>query len=160
AGIRHDEAAPGEVAQVAVPTGSILIVRGTNLSTLDLVIEGNLTEEPNPNPDAAKTGIERHFKINEDARLTVKGLPVGEAKWSFRAIPDRVPVIELAKDPEITGRSALSLSYRIDDDYGVTAAEAQFERVTPPAEKTLKPRPLIAAPNFALMLPQARTKNG
>jgi uncharacterized protein (TIGR02302 family) len=160
AGIRHDEAAPGEVAQVSVPAGSVLIVRGTNLAALDLAIEGNLKEEPNPNPDAAKTGIERHFRITEDARLTVKGLPVGEAKWSFRAIPDRAPAIELAKDPEITGRSALTLSYRMEDDYGVTAAEAQFERVIPLIPNALAPRPLIDAPNFPLSLPQARTKNG
>jgi uncharacterized protein (TIGR02302 family) len=161
AGIRHDEAAPGETAQVAVPAGSILIVRGTNLAALDLVIEGNLKEEPNPNPDAAKTGIERHFRILENASITVKGLPVGEAKWSFRAIADRTPIIELLKDPEITGRSALSLSYRLDDDYGVTQAEAQFERITPPAAPSALPvRPLIDAPNFALTLPQARTKNG
>jgi uncharacterized protein (TIGR02302 family) len=163
AGIRHDEAAPGEVAQVAVPAGSVLIVRGTNLAALDLVIEGNLKEEPNPDtakPGNDKANIERHFRITEDARLTVKGLPVGEAKWSFRAIPDRAPVIALMKDPEITGRSALNLSYRVDDDYGVTQAEAQFERVLPPAVNALPPRPLIDAPNFPLSLPQARTKNG
>ncbi|MGE0339179.1 MAG: TIGR02302 family protein [Xanthobacteraceae bacterium] len=164
AGIRHDEAAPGEVAQVSVPANSILIVRGTNLDTLDLVIEGNLKEEPVSNPDAAKTGdktgVERHFRITEDARIIVKGLPVGEAKWSFRAIPDRAPVIELSKDPEIAGRNALSLSYRMDDDYGVVAAEAKFERISPFAPNALPPRPLIDAPDFPLSLPQARTKNG
>lgn len=165
AGIRHDEAAPGEVALVSVPAGSILVVRGTNLASLDLVIEGKLEEEPNPNPDGAKTGIERLFKITEDARLTVKGLPVGEAKWSFRAIPDRPPVIELSKDPEISGRNALSLSYRMEDDYGVTQAEARFERVLPRAtgvfqQKPLPPRPLYEAPEFPLTLPQARTRNG
>lgn len=159
AGIRHDEAAPGEVAQVSVPANSILIVRGTNLDTLDLVIEGNLKEEPVNNPDAAKTGIERHFRIIEDARLTVKGLPVGEAKWSLRAIPDRAPVIALSKDPEIAGRNALSLTYRIDDDYGVVAAEAKFERVAPFAPSALPPRPLVDAPDFPLSLPQARTRN-
>ncbi len=164
AGIRHDEPAPGEVAQVSVPAGSMLIVRGTNLSALDLTIEGNLKEEPNAAPDAAKTGnqtgIERHFKISEDARLTVKGLPVGEAKWSFRAIPDRAPVIELSKNPEVSGRNALTLSYRMEDDYGIVKAEAQFERIPPAVKPALLPRPLVEAPNFALSLPQARTKNG
>lgn len=159
AGIRHDEAAPGEVAQVSVPANSILIVRGTNLDALDLVIDGNLREEPVSNPDAAKTGIERHFRITEDARVTVKGLPVGEAKWSLRAIPDRAPVIELSKDPEIAGRNTLSLSYRMDDDYGVVAAEAKFSRMTPSAPNALPPRPLVDAPDFPLSLPQARTRN-
>lgn len=167
AGIRHDEAAPGEVAQVSVPAGSVLIVRGTNLAALDLVIDGKLQEEPNEKPDAAKTGaektgIERHFRILEDASITVKGLPVGEAKWSFRAIADQPPTIQLAKDPEIAGRSALNLAYGVSDDYGVTAAEAQFERVMPlhSNASSLTPRPLVPAPNFALVLPQARTKSG
>lgn len=160
AGIRHDEAAPGEVAQIPVPAGSILTVRGTNLATLDLAIEGDLKEEPNANPDASKTGIERQFKITEDSRITVKGLPVGEAKWSFRAIADRAPVISLTKDPEISGRNALNLTYRVEDDYGVVKAEALFERATPPQRNALAPRPLVDAPNFALSLPQARTKNG
>lgn len=160
AGIRHDEPAPGEVAQVSVPAGSTLIVRGTNLAALDLAAEGNLKEEPNANPDSAKTGVERHFTITEDARLTVKGLPAGEAKWSFRAIPDRAPAIELTKNPEVSGRNALSLTYRMEDDYGVVKAEAQFERIFPPVKDALPPRPLVDAPNFALSLPQARTKNG
>ena len=160
AGIRHDEAAPGETPQVAVPAGSLLIVRGTNLANLDLSIDGVLQEEKNPNPDTTAAAVERHFRVTENASVTVRGLPVGTVTWSFRAVPDRVPVIELGKDPEISGRSALNLSYRMEDDYGVTSAEAQFERITPPDAGALAPRPLVAAPNFPLTLPQARTRNG
>ncbi len=160
AGIRHDEAAPGETPQVAVPAGSLLIVRGTNLATLDLSIEGMLQEEKNPNPENAATAVERHFRVTENASLSVRGLPVGTVTWSFRAIADRVPVIELSKDPEISGRSALNLSYRIEDDYGVTSAEAQFERIIAPNAGALAPRPLVAAPNFPLSLPQQRTRAG
>jgi uncharacterized protein (TIGR02302 family) len=159
AGIRHDEAAPGETPQVAVPAGSLLIVRGTNLAALDLSIDGVLQEEKNPTPDNTAAAVERHFRITENASMTVRGLPVGTVTWLFRAVPDRAPLIELGKEPEISGRSALNLAYRIEDDYGVTAAEAQFERIAPgPAELT--PRPLVAAPNFPLALPQARTRNG
>ncbi|HMN51298.1 MAG TPA: TIGR02302 family protein [Xanthobacteraceae bacterium] len=159
-GIRHDEAAAGETPLVMVPTGSTLIVRATNLANLDLAIDGKLQEEPNPNPQNATAGIERHFKILEDASVTVRGLPSGSVTWHFRAIPDRVPVIELLKNPEISGRNAFSLNYKIEDDYGVTSAEAKFERVVPAGRNTLSPRPLVNAPDFPLILPQARTKSG
>jgi uncharacterized protein (TIGR02302 family) len=160
AGIRHDEAAPGETPQVAVPAGSLLIIRGTNLAALDLSIDGGLQEEKNQNPQNSAAAVERHFRITENASVTVRGLPVGTVTWSFRAVPDRAPVIELGKDPEISGRSALNLSYRMEDDYGVISAEAQFERIVPPGSGPLAPRPLVAAPNFPLVLPQARTRSG
>lgn len=159
-GIRHDEAAAGETPQVSVPAGSTLVVRATNLATLDLSIDGKLEEEAVANPPKDGTGIERHFKILENASVTVRGLPVGTVTWSFRAIPDRAPVIQLLKDPEITGRSTLSLNYRIEDDYGVTGAEAKFERGGRIFAGDIAPRPLVPAPDFPLSLPQARTKNG
>jgi uncharacterized protein (TIGR02302 family) len=159
-GIRHDEAAAGETPQVAVPAGSTLIVRATNLPALDLAIDGKLEEETVAHPPKDGTGIERQFKIVDNASVTVRGLPAGTVTWSFRAIPDRAPVIQLLKDPEITGRSALSLNYRIEDDYGVTAAEAKFERAGRIFAGDIAPRPLVPAPDFPLSLPQARTKNG
>jgi uncharacterized protein (TIGR02302 family) len=53
------------------------------------------------------------------------------------------------------------MSYKIEDDYGVTEAHAQF--VARPAESkeaAQAPRPLYAAPQFPLVLPNARTRNG
>jgi uncharacterized protein (TIGR02302 family) len=89
----------------------------------------------------------------------VHGLSGGDLVWTFTAIPDRAPTIELIKDPERQARGALRLDYKMDDDYGVVEAKATFELKdkAPPD----KPRhPLFSAPDFALTLPQARTRAG
>ena len=88
--------------------------------------------------------------------------------WSgrFNAIPDRAPTIALAKEPEAQLRGSLLLNYKIEDDYGVVDAQATFERKpgfgqARGAETESKPpRPLFDAPNFTLVLPQARTRTG
>ncbi|MDU6495154.1 TIGR02302 family protein, partial [Bradyrhizobium sp.] len=97
-------------------------------------------------------------------------------QWVFAATPDRPPVISMAKDPERQARGSLKLSYKLEDDYGVTEARAQI--VARPAES--KPadgkasegkapdstanaaaaRPLFQPPEFPLVLPNARTRNG
>ena len=52
------------------------------------------------------------------------------------------------------------MSYRIEDDYGVTEAQATFARKDAPNAAGGTARPLYGPPDFALVLPQARTKNG
>ncbi len=85
--------------------------------------------------------------------------------WSFNATPDRAPTIALAKEPEPQLRGSLLLNYKLEDDYGVVDAQATFERkpaaTDKPAPAEAKPpRPLFDAPNFTLVLPQARTRAG
>jgi uncharacterized protein (TIGR02302 family) len=53
------------------------------------------------------------------------------------------------------------MSYKIEDDYGVTEAQARFvARPGDAAKNAAVPRPLFEAPQFALVLPNARTRNG
>ena len=52
------------------------------------------------------------------------------------------------------------LSYRVEDDYGATEAHATFARKDEPAAKGDGPHPLYGPPDFSLVLPQARTRNG
>jgi uncharacterized protein (TIGR02302 family) len=160
-GIRHDAPAPGETA-VSVPTGSQVIVRSTGLRSLDLAMTGGLAEEANDSPNGvAEGGIERRFKITDHGSLSIGGLPAGPVSWGFRAVPDRTPIIAHSRDPETVGQSALSLGYRIEDDYGVVSAEARFTRAADPAGAGASaPRPLVAPPDFPLALPQARTRAG
>jgi uncharacterized protein (TIGR02302 family) len=105
------------------------------------------------------------------ALLTHRALPSGSGveTVTFNAIPDKPPTIVLTKDPEQQNRGSLLLSYRIEDDYGATEAHATFARKDEPAAKGDKadksdkgdsPHPLYGPPDFALVLPQARTKNG
>jgi len=158
-GIRHDEPAPGETAAVAVPAGSELVVRATGLSNVDLLLSGGLTELAADKPARSEDGIERHFRITDSGTITVRGLPAGNALWGFKAVPDRPPTIALIKDPQIVGQAGISLNYRVEDDYGVVSAEARFVHA-PKAMDGTEPRVLVPPPDFALLLPQARTRAG
>ena len=162
---------PGETAAlssgspVAVPAGSTLIVRSTGKLSLDVTGSGGVT--PSKESVPAPAGTEEHrFKIAGTGTATLRG--AGEdLVWPFNAIADRAPTIALTKDPEQQNRGSLLLSYHLEDDYGVTQAEATFARKDagaapgPATDKTpaASPRPLYGPPEFALVLPQSRTKN-
>jgi uncharacterized protein (TIGR02302 family) len=159
-GVRHDEPAPGEIAALPVPAASLVIVRATGLKEIDLVANGGLTEEPSDVP-TTEGGLERRFKVTHDGTLAVRGLPAGTTTWGFRAIPDRAPTIAHAREPQLLGHASLALTYRLEDDYGVTGAEARFTLApgaTPAGAEP--PRPLVGPPDFPLVLPQARTRAG
>ncbi|MFK4651878.1 uncharacterized protein (TIGR02302 family) [Bradyrhizobium japonicum] len=148
---------------LAVPAGSTLIVRSSG-SSLDVVTSGGLKEVA-PTEAAPKGTNEKHFTITGDGTAHVRA-PSGQPQWAFAATPDRPPTIALAKDPERQAYGALQLSYKIEDDYGVTGAAAQFvPRATEDKDRTKDAdgkaaRPLFQPPQFALTLPNARTRNG
>ena len=141
--------APGEIAAVSFRRKRAGGARHGSPS-IDLAAQGGLTEDTADTPTTAAQGtIERRFKIGADGSLTVRGLPAGIATWGFRAVPDRAPTIAHAKDPEVLGRASVVLTYKIEDDYGVTQAEARFTRSAAPArEGAQPPRPLVAGPDF------------
>jgi uncharacterized protein (TIGR02302 family) len=152
-----DAAAPAAAA-LPVPAGSTLIVRSSG-GSLDVVVGGGLTEAA-PAEQAPKGTNERHFTIAGDGTAHVRA-PAGQPQWKFSAIPDRAPTIALAKDPERQARGSLQMSYKIEDDYGVTEAQARFAaRPNEAAKAAAAPRPLFDPPKFALVLPNARTRNG
>ena len=105
--------------------------------TLDVVAGGGVTEAV-PTEQAPKGTNERHFTIAGDGTAHVRA-PSGQPQWKFTAIPDRAPTIALAKDPERQARGSLQMSYKIEDDYGVTEARARFCRPPAPARRTLPP---------------------
>jgi len=156
---------PGEPvragAPVTVPAGATLVVRATGQSGLEVAVTGGLAQAvADTEPQRPKGTEERRFTIGGTGTATVRG-PAGDVTWSFNAIPDRAPTIALAKEPEGQLRGSLRLSYKIEDDYGVIDAQAAFQRkpaTTAPGAKP--PHPLYDAPNFTLVLPQARTRNG
>ena len=91
---------------------------------IDVVVGGGVTEVA-PSEQAPKGTNERHFKIAGDGTAHVRA-PSGQPLWRFAATPDRAPSISLAKDPERQARGSLQMSYKLEDDYGVTEARAQF----------------------------------
>jgi uncharacterized protein (TIGR02302 family) len=142
----------------AVPAGSTLVVRATGKLSLDVSATGGVTA-------AAETGRapagsqEFRFKIATTGAATLHGAG-DDLTWLFNAIPDRPPTIALTKDPEQQARGSLMLSYRMEDDYGVTEATAAFARKNEPVAADAATHPLFGPPDFALVLPQPRTKNG
>jgi uncharacterized protein (TIGR02302 family) len=149
-------AANGE--PVSVPVGSTLVVRATGKLNLDISGTGGVV--PSKEEVRAPAGTQEYrFKITATGAASLRG--VGEdLTWPFNAIPDKPPVIALAKDPEQQNRGSLLLSYRLEDDYGVTDAQATFARKEDVAAKGAAAHPLYGPPDFKLVLPQARTKNG
>ncbi|SED89406.1 TIGR02302 family protein [Bradyrhizobium erythrophlei] len=158
----NKDASAADSTPLAVPAGSTLLVRSSG-GTIDVVVGGGVAEVA-PEGQAPKGTNERHFKITGDGTAHVRA-PAGQPQWKFTATPDRPPSIALAKDPERQARGALQMSYRLEDDYGVTEARAQF--AARPADapkdadgKAAQPRPLFEPPQFPLVLPNARTRNG
>jgi hypothetical protein len=143
---------------VTVPAGSTLVVRTTGKLNLNVSSSGGVTAANEATH--APSGTEEHrFKIAAAGTATLRGVG-DDLNWSFNAIPDKPPTIALTKDPEQQNRGSLLLSYRIEDDYGAIEAHATFARKDEPAAKDDGPRPLYGPPDFTLVLPQARTKNG
>ena len=160
---------PGDTAQnnpglsadpVPVPAGSLLVIRATGNVTFDVVRVGGLEEAPpEPNLTLPAGTDERRFIIKGDGSASLQGVGRVEPVWTFSAIPDRAPSVVLIKDPERQARGAIRLDYKMDDDYGVVEAKATFALKEPSPSGTAK-RPLYAAPDYALTLPQARTRAG
>jgi uncharacterized protein (TIGR02302 family) len=154
----NKEAGVPMTGALPVPAGSTLIVRSSG-GSLDVVAAGGVTEAA-PTEQAPKGTNERHFTIAGDGTAHVRA-PSGQPQWKFSAVPDRAPTIALAKDPERQARGSLQMSYKIEDDYGVTEAHAHFVvRPTDAPKGSGAPRPLFDAPQFSLVLPNARTRNG
>ena len=155
---------PGETAAlpsngiVAVPVNSTLVVRSTGKVSLNVSGLGGVT----PAKDAVKApaGTDEHrFAITATGSATLRGAG-DDLTWAFNVIPDKPPTIELTKDPEQQRRGSLLLSYRLEDDYGVTEAQATFARKNDDDAAGESPHPLYGPPDFALILPQARTRAG
>jgi uncharacterized protein (TIGR02302 family) len=154
----NKEAGIPATGALPVPAGSTLIVRSSG-GTLDVAAGGGVSETA-PAEQAPKGTNERHFTIAGDGTAQVRA-PSGQPPWTFTAIPDRAPIIALAKDPERQARGSLQMSYKLEDDYGVTEARAHFAARPGEASKAAAtPRPLFEPPQFPLVLPNARTRNG
>jgi uncharacterized protein (TIGR02302 family) len=156
-GIRAGE--PHQAASLqTVPTGSVLVIRASGASRLDVAVSGGLTEAAREGAPVPPAGTEEHrYTITDRGTATLRGVLDEDVVFNFAAIPDRPPTIALTKEPEPQVRGALQLSYKIEDDYGVVGAQATFALKQKPGKT---PRPLYGAPDFALVLPQARTRNG
>lgn len=143
-------AAESDPAPIQAPSGSTIVVRGSDPARLAVETSGGI--EPKPADPAAKPDGSRRFVLRGDGVLSVseQGGPAFRAEIS--AIPDRPPGIELVGQPRANARGSLTLRYKLTDDYGVTGAEATF--AAPEIDgKPVTGRSLVPPPRIGLALP-------
>ena len=157
-GIHPGESFAAPSGPISVPVNSTLVVRATGKVNLDVSGSGGVAPAKEAVPSPA--GTEEHrFTIKAAGAATLRGVG-DDVTWAFNAIADLPPTIALTKNPEEQGRGSLLLSYRLEDDYGVTKAEATFARKDDKPAQGEGPHPLFGPPDFPLILPQARTRKG
>ena len=113
---------PGETAQsqqpansLSVPAGSVLVVRSSGKARFEIVTDGGLeTAKTADSPQIPSQTDEQRFTIKENGAATVRGVG-NDIKWSFNAVPDKAPTIELTKDPEPQARGAVQFTYKMED---------------------------------------------
>ena len=159
-GIRAGE--PHQAALIqTVPTGSVLVIRASGASRLEVVTSGGLAEASREGAPTPPAGTDEHrYVITDRGTATLKGVLDEDVSFTFAAIPDRAPTIQLTKDPEPQMRGSLQLAYKVEDDYGVISAQANFALKEKARADGSVPRALYSAPDFPLVLPQLRTRNG
>jgi uncharacterized protein (TIGR02302 family) len=143
---------------ISVPAGSLLVVRSTGNVHLELAHKGGLEQAPaDPNAHLPAGSEEQRLLIKSDGTASIHGVLGREHDWSFKAIPDRAPTIAFTKDPERQARGALRMDYQMEDDYGVIQARAILALKD---KAKAGAHPLYGPPEFALNLPQVRTRSG
>ena len=159
-GIRAGEPHQASVVQT-VPAGSVLVIRASGANGLHVVTTGGIAEASREGAPTPPAGTEEHrYTITDRGTATLRGATDEDVTFTFTAIPDRAPTIALTKEPEPQVRGSLLLAYKIEDDYGVIGATANFALKQKAAPDGRALRPLYSAPDFTLALPQARTRNG
>jgi uncharacterized protein (TIGR02302 family) len=170
----------GEASAHEVPARSLLIVRVGGMGSAPLAIEITPTLAP-----GEKAEVERvDAKVDESAgsltvgdlkevryemkrSATVRALAGRSelASWQISVTPDALPKISLSRPPELTPRGSLKLTYKVEDDYGVSSAGVKLKKLAEPLpdpkrawaqpEKPSGPRwPLSRPPKLDLKLPK------
>src|SRR5690606_20231372 len=107
-------------------TISVRISSGSGEESLTITgVDG--TEQAVERETGSATGAAQFAQVLEkDSSVTLADGSRELATWQFRIIPDTPPVIRFEQDPRRAANGALELSYFVQDDHGVTQAEAQF----------------------------------
>ena len=171
-----DDAASAGTRRVEAPVGSHVIVRSSAGAGITVETEGALdapkpgqpvsADAANPaapataaagsqNAPAALGGDEKSWTLHGDGRLIVRRYGSVLAAYDIVSIPNKPPVITLVGEPKPNARGSLTLRYKIDDDYGVTSAEADFSKPVVDG-KPVAGRSLVEPPKMPLALPSGR----
>ena len=151
---------------VQAPAGSNIVVRASAHAGIVSEAEGGLQA---PKPETARPGeaavpppparaatqtadTEQRFVLRSDGKLRLKQGASTLATFDIISVPDTPPTITLRGEPKSDTRGALTLGYKVADDYGIISAEAQFSKPLI-GGRPVTGRSLVEPPKMALALP-------
>ena len=149
-----------EIRRVEAPVGSTVVVRMSEGAGVVVEAQGGLSlaEEKEKKPEAAQqavraasTDIEMRWILNTDGVLQLRRTSGALIVYNLTAIPDRAPIVTLRGEPRSNARGSLTLAYKLEDDYGIIGAEAEF--ANPRVRGKPAPRSLVEPPRLPLGLP-------
>ena len=123
----RDETGARASRRVPTPVGSTIVVRSSQGSNVSVETGGAL-EVAKAEGKADANEAEMRWSLKGDGKLTLKRFGSVVASFDLDAIADRAPTIALQGEAAQNSRGSLTLSYKIDDDYGVTDARADFAK--------------------------------
>ncbi len=137
-GGRPDEISAAAAAGVIeVPETSELIARASGVPLDDLSLEV-LTEgvepvmvsasQPGTLTTASANVAEIRYTLTRNARVRLMIAGAEASRWTFSVIADNPPVIAMTKEPEVSRRGSMKLTYEVKDDYGIANARAKVVR--------------------------------
>ncbi len=170
---RRDQ--PGEAGQesnavLKVPVGSTLSLRVHGLRSAPALETGNADRG---RPEQLKDLGENNYSLDAPIEASAEFVLTQGGRlmrgWKIEIIPDHAPHIAFTKPLQRTASGSLRFAYKVDDDYGVTAAQvrvtlAEAPEANAPAAKIPTMRharatPRVSPPVITLPLPTSRPKN-
>ncbi len=155
----------GTSKPVQAPVGSTIVVRASAHAGIVSEAEGGLqapkTEPARPDEAGVQKApakstqtadTEQRFVLRGDGKLRLQQGAGTLAIFDIVSVPDLPPTITLRGEPKSDTRGALTLGYKVEDDYGIISAEAQFSRPLI-GGRPVTGRSLVEAPTMALALP-------
>ena len=124
--------ASGANEAISVPQGSLLTVKINGSGAKDYKVSLNSPEHSQTLEPAAQAGdtyAEFTKTLDQSATLVIGGLLETVKSWPLTVVPDHAPTIAFTGPIEVSNRAVMLFKYKVDDDYGVSSAEAHVDRV-------------------------------
>ncbi len=148
---------------ISVPEGSLLTVKINGPGAKDYRVSLNAPAHSQTLEPVTQTGdtyAEYTQTLHESATLAIGSLLESVKSWPLTVAPDRPPAIAFTGPIEVSHRAVMLFKYKVDDDYGVSSAEARIDRVLEaPEGRASEPALQVGKPPvFPLSLPRAPVK--
>jgi len=142
--------------KLVVPENSVLSLRVHGLKNAPS-LEAGQGDRGRPEPLRHMGGtnytIDTKITASTEFALTQGGRMM--RGWEVDVVADRKPRIALTKPIEKTATGSLRFAYKVDDDYGVTSAEARIALVLPPQQTSAAATKAGAKPAQSRVTPPA-----